>query len=91
MIKHHYYEYTQIMSFMESMKLVIAYMLLFWHYFTIPHTPHIHTLIYICYIYIYIYVFYIYIYSVFLLIVQLIPLHNIAAFINICRFLNQCC
>ena len=24
------------MSFMESMKLVIAYMLLFWHYFTIP-------------------------------------------------------
>ena len=33
-------EYTQIMSFMESMKLVIAYMLLFWHYFTIPHTPH---------------------------------------------------
>ena len=34
---------------------------------------------------------YIYIYSVILLIVQLIPLHNIAAFINICRFLNQCC
>ena len=29
--------------------------------------------------------------SVILLIVQLIPLHNIAAFINICRFLNQCC
>ena len=28
------------MSFMESMKLVIAYMLLFWHYLTIPHTPH---------------------------------------------------
>ena len=35
--------------------------------------------------------FYIYIYIVFLLIVQLIPLHNIAAFINICRILNQCC
>ena len=34
---------------------------------------------------------YIYIYSVILLIVQLIPLHNIAAFISICRFLNQCC
>ena len=29
---------------------------------------------------------YIYEYIVFLLIVQLIPLHNIAAFINICRF-----
>ena len=39
-----------------------------------------------CFIYIYIYI-----YIVFLLIVQLIPLHNIAAFINICRFLNQCC
>ena len=36
-------------------------------------------------------VIHIYIYSVFLLIVQFIPLHNIAAFINICRFLNQCC
>ena len=34
---------------------------------------------------------YVYINSVILLIVQLIPLHNIAAFINICRFLNQCC
>ena len=28
------------MSFMESMKLVIAYMLLSWHYLTINHTPH---------------------------------------------------
>ena len=34
---------------------------------------------------------YIYVYIVFLLIVQLIPVHNIAAFINICRFFNQCC
>ena len=34
---------------------------------------------------------YIYICSVILLIVLLIPLHNIAAFINICLFLNKCC
>ena len=32
---------------------------------------------------------YIYTYIVFLLIVQLIPLHNIAAFINICRFFES--
>ena len=30
----------QIMSFMECMKLVIAYMLLFWHYFITPHALH---------------------------------------------------
>ena len=48
--------------------------------------------VYILYIYIiyYVYILYIHIlYIVFLLIVQLIPLHNIAAFINICRFLNN--
>ena len=28
------------MSFMECMKLVIAYMLLFWHYFITPHSLH---------------------------------------------------
>ena len=30
------------------MKLVIAYMLLFWHYFTIPHTPHYMLILFIC-------------------------------------------
>ena len=55
------------------------------------YPSYIYVNLYMLYLYIYLCILYIYIYSVFLLIVQLIPLHNIAAFINICRFLNQCC